>query len=141
MIIIGFANFVMAEPHGPVVPEVYSGYVQDIAESGEHLLKLINDILDMSRVEAGRFELWYSMVDPIEIIHSTLKMLQPQTEAAGHHVALELDETLPDIRADERALKQIFLNLLSNAVKFTPPGGRIVVTARRSDGGDQLAFF
>lgn len=129
--IIGFAGFILTEPHGQIAPSAYGDYIRDIAASGEHLLKLINDILDMSRVESGRLELWYSTVDPLEIIHSSIRMLLPQMEAARHELQLDLDHDLPEMIADERTLKQILVNLLSNAVKFTPPGGRITVTARR----------
>ncbi len=127
--IIGFANFILTDPYGPVTPVRYRNYIHDIATSGEHLLKLINDILDMSRVEAGRLELRYSLIDPIEVMQSTLRMMKPQIDRSQHQVTLDVDPGLPEISADERAIKQILVNLVSNAVKFTPSGGRIVLRA------------
>ncbi|MDA5194502.1 sensor histidine kinase [Govanella unica] len=137
--IIGFATFMLSEPYGPVQPDRYGGYVKDIATSGEHLLRLINDILDMSRIEAGRLELRCSLFDPIEVVVASLRMLRPQIDKAGHNVTLDLDDKLGEIRGDDRALKQIFVNLLANAIKFTPPGGRISVHAT-AEGPDHIRF-
>jgi signal transduction histidine kinase len=114
-------------------------YQRDILASGQHLLSLINDILDLSKVEAGRMELEVGTFSLREALENGLTMLK---ERAGRHgIALSLD-VAPDldaIEADERKVKQVVFNLLSNAVKFTPDGGRVEVSARPVDGAVQIA--
>jgi signal transduction histidine kinase len=109
-------------------------YIDDIHSSGKHLLSLINDILDLSKIEAGRMELELAEFSLPDMLQTTLVLLRER--AANHNIALGL-EVAPELgntRADERKLKQVMLNLLSNAVKFTPDGGSVAVRAI-SDGG------
>lgn len=134
--IIGFASLIGDEAFGPVQPTRYRDYAKDIHSSGTHLLGLINEILDMSKVEAGRLELHPSLMDVEEVIGSATRLVRPQAQAVGHELVIELDDGLPPIFADQRCLKQMLVNLLSNAVKFTPDGGRITVKAGLApDGG------
>jgi signal transduction histidine kinase len=119
--------------------EKQDDYLKDIHSSGKHLLSLINDILDLSKIEAGRMELEPSSVDVASAISNALTLVR---ERAQHHaiaLAQHVDPALGAIHADERKFKQILLNLLSNAVKFTPDGGCIDVTARRADGVAEIA--
>jgi signal transduction histidine kinase len=114
-------------------------YIDDIHASGKHLLSLINDILDLSKVEAGRMELDVSAFSVPMAIDNALTLIK---ERAGRHgIALEctIDPALGEIHADERKMKQILLNLLSNAVKFTPDGGRISVAANSIAGGIEIS--
>jgi signal transduction histidine kinase len=127
--VIGFSEMMMGEIHGPLGGERYSGYAQDIYNSGRHLLDIINDILDLSKAEAGKLDLVESIVDAGATIENACRLVRPRAEAAGLTLATSLPHDLPQLRADERIFKQILLNLLSNAVKFTPARGHIEVTA------------
>ena len=111
-----------------------SEYVRDISGSGKHLLDLVNEILDLSKVEAGRMELEPSEFDLAEAIHSTLAFVRERAARHGIELAADVPSDLGTLVADERKVRQVLLNLLSNAVKFTPDGGWIGVTASRSDG-------
>jgi signal transduction histidine kinase len=128
--VIGFADLMARQVYGPLGHPRYVEYVRDISESGRHLLDLINDVLDFSKVDAGKLELQEDDVDIVATADSAIRMVRPRAQTAG--VALELyDEvshSIAGIRVDERRLKQIVLNLVSNAVKFTPEGGRVTVT-------------
>jgi signal transduction histidine kinase len=109
-------------------------YLQDILESGRHLLSLINDILDLSKIEAGRMELELAEFDLPQAIQNALTLVRERALRRGialHHV---IDDRVAEIRADERKVKQVLLNLLSNAIKFTLEGGRIEVRAAPADG-------
>jgi signal transduction histidine kinase len=131
--IIGFSE-VLAEKMFGDVNDKQAEYLQDILESGRHLLSLINDILDLSKIEAGRMELEASEFDLPQAIQNALTLVRERALRRGialHHV---IDDRVADIRADERKVKQILLNLLSNAIKFTPEGGRIEVRAAPADG-------
>jgi GAF domain-containing protein len=131
--IIGFSE-VLAEKMFGDVNDKQAEYLQDILESGRHLLSLINDILDLSKIEAGRMELEVSEFDLREAIQNALTLVRERALRRGialHHV---IDNTVADVRADERKVKQILLNLLSNAIKFTPEGGRIEVGVSPGDG-------
>ena len=131
--IIGFSEMTMREMFGPVGPR-YQEYARLIHESGTHLLDLINSVLDMSKIEAGKFELSEELFDLEEAAHSAVRFLKIPAERAG--VALKLD-IAPEARlvfADRRAIKQILVNLLSNGVKYTPPGGEVRVSARGGRG-------
>ncbi len=128
--IIGFTELVIDQSFGPL-NETQSDYLQDALESSRHLLSLINDILDLSKIEAGRQELELSQIDLRTLLQNSLTMIREKT--LKHGIVLETDfDGIPDtIRADERKLKQILYNLLSNAAKFTPDGGKIRLAARR----------
>ena len=125
--IIGFSQMMCGEMFGPLGAPRYKEYASDIYQSGNHLLELINDILDLSKIEAGKIELHESEVDVSRIVRSAMTLIAERAEAAGVAVTCELPERLPRLRADERKLKQILLNLLSNAIKFTPHGGRVTL--------------
>src|SRR5579885_845938 len=133
--IIGFAEIIKDQSFGPVGQPRYSEYANDIYESGRSLLRLINDILDISKVEAGRMDLQRSFVDVADSLRRCLRMVRDR--AAKAHVALEtsFDPNLPLLFADEGRLRQIGLNLLSNAVKFTPAGGKVTVSTSVDPSG------
>ena len=131
--IIGFSE-VLAQGMFGEVNEKQSEYLRDILESGRHLFSLINDILDLSKIEAGRMELEASEFALPQAIQNALTLVRERALRRGialHHV---IDDRVADIRADERKLKQVLLNLLSNAIKFTPEGGRIEVRATPANG-------
>ncbi len=125
--IIGFSEVVERELFGPLGNERYVSYVRDIRNSGEHLLSLINDILDLSKIEAGRFQLRMEEVDCNEIAHSVARLIRPRTVEHGLTMILDLPEAPIVLNADKRAVKQVLINLLSNAVKFTPESGRVTL--------------
>ncbi len=132
--IIGFSDVIRHETFGQVQPDKYRGYVDDIHESGCHLLSLINDVLDMAKIEAGKFELQKMDIDVGATVANALRLVETQAAEAGLTLDSRIDDGLR-LFADERAAKQVFVNLLSNAVKFTKPGGRVTVFAeRRNDG-------
>ncbi len=135
--IIGFSDVMATELFGPVSNPKYAGYARDIKASGEHLLELINDILDHAKIEAGQFELHESVLDLTQLVEFTVHMVALHAEQA--RLALHID-IRSGIRlfADERRIRQILLNLLSNAIKFTPEGGHVRVGADFSVGGDLL---
>ncbi len=122
----GFSEMMLKEMFGPLGDDRYHGYIQDIHESGQHLLALINDILDMSKIEAGKMVLQSEPVRPGELIEQCIRLMRARAEEKDIVLKVE-GEDLPEIAADPRAVKQVVLNLLSNAVKFTPEGGRVVV--------------
>jgi len=116
------------------VNEKQAEYLADIQQSGQHLLSLINDILDLSKIEAGRMELEPSDFDLPSAIEHSLTLVRERAHRRGIGLGHTVDEQLGMIHADERKLKQVLLNLLSNALKFTPEGGRIDVRAALRDG-------
>jgi signal transduction histidine kinase len=126
--IIGFSEVLLERLFGDI-NEKQDDYLKDIHSSGRHLLNLINDILDLSKVEAGRMELELSTFDVPSAISNAMTLIRERAQQHGIKLAIEVDPQLREIVADERKLKQILLNLLSNAVKFTPDGGRIDVRA------------
>jgi signal transduction histidine kinase len=127
--IIGFSEVMMQEILGPVGNESYSGYLKDIHDSGIDLLNIINDILDLSKAEAGKLELSEQMVDAAVVIDGVCRLMRPKIDGAGLHVTTDFAVNLSLLFCDRLKLKQVLLNLLSNAVKFTRPGGRITVSA------------
>ena len=127
--IIGFSDIMRTEMFGPLGSEKYDEYAGDIHDSGNFLLGVINDVLDMSKIEAGRFQLNPETVHLNELLEETLRIIKIQAEKAEITVNQKIPKTL-ELEADRRAVKQILLNLLSNAVKFTPKGGKINVTAK-----------
>ena len=128
--IIGFSEVLLERMFGEM-NEKQEDYLKDIHSSGQHLLSLINDILDLAKVEAGRMELNPTTFDLSAAIDNALTLIRERAMHHGIALATEIDSQLGELNADERKLKQILLNLLSNAVKFTPEGGRITVGARR----------
>ena len=127
--IIGFADIMTARLHGPDSPK-YTDYAQDIANGGRHLLHLLNDILDLSKIEAEEMSLDRSLVQPGSLVEETIRMMRPNAEAAGIRLQTDVPDDLPDIDADAQRLRQILLNLVGNAIKFSHAGGTVTVSAR-----------
>jgi signal transduction histidine kinase len=136
--ILGFAEIIRDQLFGPLGNPSYREYAGDIHESGTHLLNLINDILDVSKAEAGKIELYEEEVDFRTSIESSIRLVKARAEAGRVALEVHLGDPLPCVRADERLVKQILLNLLTNAIKFTPAGGRVSVEAGIAPGGDFL---
>jgi len=136
--IIGFSEVMQREMFGPLGKLQYKEYAKDIHDSGVHLLKIINDILDLSKIEAGKFELHKEKLLVSDVIRSCLRLVSDRANAGKLTLRTEVPGDLPPLIADSRAIKQILINLLSNAVKFTPPGGEVRVTAARDVNGDFL---
>jgi signal transduction histidine kinase len=131
--IIGFSE-VLAEKMFGDLNDKQAEYLQDILESGRHLLSLINDILDLSKIEAGHMQLEAADFDLPSAIDNALILVRERASRRGITLGSTIDERLGMIQGDERKVKQVLLNLLSNALKFTPEGGRIDVSARQ--GGE-----
>jgi len=131
--IIGFSEIMNEEMFGPLGSEKYNEYSRDINNSGSFLLNVINDVLDMSKIEAGRMTLDYTEFNLSEMIGETLRIISHQSSDQGIEIVHKISPRL-NLNADKRAFKQILLNLLSNAVKFSEEGGRINVRARRVSG-------
>ena len=131
--ILGFSEVIKDEMFGPVGTAKYLDYARDIHSSGEHLLDLINDVLDLAKLEAGKLALHEREVALADVIEQCLALVRGRADKAGIALRAELPAALPALRADVRALKQILLNLLSNAVKFTPEGGTVGLSARADD--------
>jgi signal transduction histidine kinase len=133
--ILGFSELLQGQGFGPLT-EKQTRYVTNIRTSGEHLLALINDLLDLSKVEAGKLELRPQPFDLQEALDAALHTIRPQAEAKRQLLQRHIGDNLSTIVADQVRLKQILYNLLSNAVKFTPEGGRITVAAKRVRGAE-----
>ncbi|MDP3176117.1 MAG: ATP-binding protein, partial [Phenylobacterium sp.] len=127
----GFSEIMVAEMYGPMGDARYKEYAQDILNSGQHLLALINDILDMSKIEAGKMSLKFEPLALEEVAEDAIRLVRNRAESAGLTLEMEL-AYLPEVEADYRALKQVLLNLLSNAIKFTPRSGVIRIHAATS---------
>ncbi|WP_339914827.1 ATP-binding protein [uncultured Brevundimonas sp.] len=134
----GFSEIMEAEMFGPLGDARYKGYAADILQSGQHLLSLINDILDMAKIEAGKLTLHYEKVSLQELCEDAIRLMRGKIQESGLTLSLDAPD-LPEIDADHRGLKQIMLNLISNAVKFTPEGGDIIVALRSEEGRVRVA--
>jgi hypothetical protein len=132
--IIGFAELMLQERFGPIGSRRYKGYVEDIHQSGLYALSLLNDLLDISKIEAGKFELNFTAVDVAEVVEECAASLQPLAKRARILLRTSLAPDLPTVVADPRRLKQILLNLLTNAIKFTNEGGQVIVSGSMVDG-------
>ena len=134
--IIGFSQMIDGEMLGPVGQAGYKEYARDIQSSSLHLLQIINDILDVSKIEAGMATLRETAVDFAAIVQSCCRLVAPRAMSLAITLTVDMPDDLPVILADERMLKQVLLNLLSNALKFTPTGGAVELAARGApDGG------
>ena len=136
--IIGFSEVLLARLFGGLNPK-QEEYLKDICTSGEHLLSLINDILDLSKIEAGHMELDLSSFDLPQTLAGTLTLVRERAQSHEIALSLEVDAGISTIQADERKVRQMVLNLLSNAVKFTPAGGRVDVRARLEKDGIEVS--
>jgi two-component system cell cycle sensor histidine kinase PleC len=137
--ILGFSEVMKSELLGPIHNGSYREYAANIHDSGRHLLQLINEILDLSRIEAGRYELNEEPVRLAGVVEDCLRLLNLRVESKGLNVALVCDRGVELLWADPRAVRQICLNLISNALKFTPRGGHVTITvANTPDGGQTL---
>jgi two-component system, cell cycle sensor histidine kinase PleC len=132
--IIGFSQLMADEVLGPLGNAKYTGYARDICNSAEHLLGIINDILDVSKLEAGKFELEEEMIDITQITRNLLHFVADRAGALEVTIETDIERDLPRLRADARKLKQILLNLVTNALKFSQPGSRVTLRARTHNG-------
>jgi len=136
--ITGFAEVIMAERFGPIGNERYREYLRDIHAAAIHLVSLLNDLLDLTKVEAGQLELNFASVCLNELTQQCVGIMQPQANRARIIIRTSLTPGLPRVMADERSLRQIVLNLLSNSIRFTGPGGQVIVSTALSDDGEAL---
>ena len=134
--ILGFSEMIKTECFGPAGSPRYVEYAGDIHTSGTHLLSLINDLLDIAKIEAGKMEIEPQVLDVKKTFESTLKIIASKARERKQKLVIDVDPAAPPLYADERALRQILINLVSNAVKFTPDGGRIAVAGTRARSGD-----
>jgi len=133
--ILGFSEIIAKQVFGDVGSPRYAEYAGDIHSSGSHLLSLINDLLDVAKIEAGRMEIEPCELDVRKCFETALKIIAVKARERRQELVIDVDPSAPTLMADERALKQILINLVSNAVKFTPEGGRITVLASRARCG------
>jgi len=136
--IMGFSEVMKTEILGPMHNKTYQEYAGNIYESGKHLLNLINEILDLSRIEAGRYELHEEPVRITDIVEDCQRLLKLRAESKGLQMTEHFDRDLPQVWVDPRAVRQVCLNLMSNALKFTPRGGRITCTVANTEDGGML---
>jgi signal transduction histidine kinase len=136
--ITGFAEAIMAERFGPIGNERYREYIKDIHAAGAHLSSLLNDLLDLSRIETGRIELTFANVNLNDLTQQCVGIMQPQANRARLIIRTALSSGLSPVMADERALRQIVLNLLTNSIRFTGPGGQIIVSTVLSDAHEAV---
>ncbi len=134
--IIGFSELMIDEKFGPIVNERYKDYLRDINRSGNHVLDLVNDLLDISKIEAGEQEMAHEAVSLNESLAEAVAMMQPQANRERVIIRSSFASRLPEVVADERSIRQIALNLLSNAVRFTQAGGQVIVSTSYENTGD-----
>jgi signal transduction histidine kinase len=134
--IIGFSELMMQERFGPIGNDRYRQYLKDIHGCGEHLISLVNDLLDLSKIEAGKLELAFTGLALNELIQQCVALMAPQAARERIIVRSALAPKLPPVVADARAVRQIVLNLLSNAIKFTGAGAQVIVSTARTDRGE-----
>jgi signal transduction histidine kinase len=132
--IIGFTELMLQERLGVIGNKRYAGYIEDIHQSGLYALSLLNDLLDISKIKAGKFELNFTAVDVPEVVEDCVASLQPLAKRSRIVMRTSLAPDLPTVVADPRRLKQILLNLLTNAIKFTKEGGQVIVSGTLVDG-------
>jgi two-component system cell cycle sensor histidine kinase PleC len=137
--IIGFSEMMQQQIFGPIGQTKYIEYARDIEQSGQYLLEVINDILDMSKIEAGRMELTVENINLVEIVGESLRVVQQSANARNIRLKTQGNQTI-DLLGDRRALKQVIINLLSNAMKFTPVGGEVAIRTYRYRGTVRIAI-
>lgn len=135
--ILGFSDLMRGEMLGPIGNEAYKSYLDDVYSSGQHLLRIINDILDLSRIEAGKRALREELSSLTEVAQEACSLLDLKARQKTIDIKEKFDESLPKIVIDEQAIRQMILNLISNALKFTPEGGEITVKVGRTKSGGQ----
>jgi len=133
--IIGFSEVLESQMLGPLGHPRYREYAGDVHGAGRHLLALINDILDLSKAAAGKFELSCDEIVPADVITECLKLTRGKAHEGGLRLSCDMAPGLPNLLVDRLRFKQVLLNLMSNAIKFTPPGGFVHVTADQEDDG------
>jgi two-component system, cell cycle sensor histidine kinase PleC len=136
--IIGFSEVLKSELLGPHQVPQYKEYAGDIHSSGQHLLNLINELLDLSRIEAGKYDLNEEVVSLVDIAEDCRRMMELRAKAKGIELVYSIGNNLPKLWGDERAIRQVVLNLLSNAIKFTPQSGKVTLVVTRSGDGGQM---
>jgi PAS domain S-box-containing protein len=134
--IIGFAEVMLEERFGPVGNERYREYLRDIHASGGHVISLVNDLLDLAKIEAGRLELSFTSVSLNDVVSSCVALMQPQASRGRIVLRNSLAPKLPPVVADERSMRQVVLNILSNAIKFTNAGGQVIVSTTLTERGE-----
>ena len=134
--IIGFSEVMMEERFGPIENQRYRDYLRDIHASGGHLISLINDLLDLSKIEAGKLDLSFTSVSLNEIVQQCMGIMQPQANRERIIIRSSLASDLPPVVADARSIRQIVLNLVSNSVKFTHPGGQVILSTALTENGE-----
>jgi len=134
--IIGFSEVMMEERFGQVENQRYRDYLRDIHASGEHLVSLINDLLDLSKIEAGKLDLAFTSVSLNEVVQQCMGIMQPQANRERIVVRSSLATELPPVVADARSIRQIVLNLVSNSIKFTQPGGQVILSTTLTEEGE-----
>ncbi|WP_185984860.1 PAS domain-containing sensor histidine kinase [Aureimonas mangrovi] len=139
--IIGFADVMTSETYGPIGHERYMEYLGDIKRSGHHVLDLVNDLLDISKIEAGKVELAFEAVALNDVVSEVVSLMQPQANRERVIVRSNLPGGIPPVVADRRTLRQIALNLVSNAIRFTPAGGQIIASTSYGENGEVALRF
>ncbi len=136
--IIGFAEVMMEERLGPIDQPKYKEYLGDIRTSGKHVVSLVNDLLDLAKIESGRMEMQFGSTDLNAIVSSSVGIIQPQANQNRVLVRMQLAQKLPPVVADERSIRQIVLNILSNATRFTESGGQVIVATVLLETGEAV---
>ena len=134
----GFAEVIMAERFGPIGNERYREYIKDIHAAGTHLVSMLNDLLDLSRIETGQIELTFANVNLNELTQQCVGIMQPQANRARIIIRTSLTPGVPLVVVDERSLRQIVLNLISNSIRFTGPGGQVIVSTVFTDSREAV---
>jgi PAS domain S-box-containing protein len=136
--VLGFSEVMMEEQFGPIGNDRYREYVKDIHVAGGHLVSLINDLLDLSKIEAGKLDLTFASVNLNGLVQQCVALMQPQANRERIIIRTSLAPSLPPVVADARSIRQIVLNLVSNSIKFTGAGGQVIVSTAAGEGGAVL---
>ena len=136
--VLGFSEVILNEQFGALGNDRYREYMRDIHVSGEHLVSLINDLLDLSKIEAGKLDLVFASVNLNELVRGCVALMQPQANGSRIIIRSSLSPSLPAVMADARSVRQIVLNLLSNSIKFTGAGGQVIVSTAATERGEAI---